>query len=83
MEKLAKLGWQKLIGIAAAVDVVLGIVFGAIFKAVPAGIIVGVLAAVVTGVVVFALGGGEVAGHTKGDKYRKLFMNLPDRKSVV
>lgn len=77
MEKLAKLGWQKLIGIAAAVDVVLGIVIGAVFKAVPAGIIVGVLAAAVTGVVVFALGGGEVAGHTKGDKYKKLFMNLP------
>ena len=77
MEKLAKLGWQKLIVIAAAVDVVLGIVFGAIFHAIPAGIIVGVLAAVVTGVIVFALGGGEVAGHTKGDKYKKLFMNLP------
>ena len=30
MEKLAKLGWQKLIVIAAAVDVVLGIVFGAV-----------------------------------------------------
>ena len=43
MEKLAKLGWQKLIIIAAALDIVLGIIFGAIFKAVPAGIIVGVL----------------------------------------
>ena len=50
MEKLAKLGWQKLIIIAAALDIVLGIIFGAIFKAVPAGIIVGVLAAAVTGV---------------------------------
>ena len=77
MEKLAKLGWQKLIIIAAALDIVLGIIFGAIFKAVPAGIIVGVLAAAVTGVIVFALGGGVVAGHTKGDKYKKLFMNLP------
>ena len=38
MEKLAKLGWQKLIIIAAALDIVLGIIFGAIFKAVPAGI---------------------------------------------
>ena len=37
MEKLAKLGWQKLIIIAAALDIVLGIIFGAIFKAVPAG----------------------------------------------
>lgn len=36
MEKLAKLGWQKLIIIAAALDIVLGIIFGAIFKAVPA-----------------------------------------------
>jgi len=77
MEKLAKLGWQKLIIIAAALDIVLGIIFGAIFKAVPAGIIVGVLAAAVTGVIVFALGGGVVAGHTKGDKNKKLFMNLP------
>ena len=77
MEKLAKLGWQKLIIIAAALDIVLGIIFGAIFKAVPAGIIVGVLAAAVTGVIVFALGGGVVAGPTKGDKYKKLFMNLP------
>ena len=77
MEKLAKLGWQKLIIIAAALDIVLGIIFGAIFKAVPAGIIVGVLAAAVTGVIVFALGGGVVADHTKGDKYKKLFMNLP------
>ena len=77
MEKLAKLGWQKLIIIAAALDIVLGIIFGAIFKAVPAGIIVGVLAAAVTGVIVFALGGGVVAGHTKGDKYKMLFMNLP------
>ena len=77
MEKLAKLGWQKLIIIAAALDIVLGIIFGAIFKAVPAGIIVGVLAAAVTGVIVFALGGGVVAGHTKCDKYKKLFMNLP------
>ena len=77
MEKLAKLGWQKLIIIAAALDIVLGIIFGAIFKAVPAGIIVGVLAAAVTGVIVFALGGGVVAGHTKGKKYKKLFMNLP------
>ena len=77
MEKLAKLGWQKLIIIAAALDIVLGIIFGAIFKAVPAGIIVGVLAAAVTGVIVFALGGGVVARHTKGDTYKKLFMNLP------
>ena len=27
MEKLAKLGWQKLIIIAAALDIVLGIIF--------------------------------------------------------
>lgn len=77
MEKLAKLGWQKLIVIAAVLDIVLGVVFGAVFKAIPAGIIVGVLAAAVTGVVVFALCGNEVLGHTKSDKYKKLFMNLP------
>lgn len=77
MEKLKKMGWQKLLFISAVIEVVLGIVFGVIFKAVPAGIITGVLAAGITAFVIFVLCGDEVQGHSKSDKYKKLFMNLP------
>ena len=77
MDKLKELGWQKLIIASAVVELVLGIVFGAIFGAVPAGIIIGILCAAVTGFVVFVLCGNEIGGHSKNDKYKKLFMNLP------
>lgn len=77
MEKLKKMGWQKLLIISAVIEVVLGIVFGVVFKAVPAGIITGVLAAGITAFVIFVLCGDEVEGHSKSDKYKKLFMNLP------
>ncbi|MCM1084687.1 MAG: ATP-binding protein [Clostridium sp.] len=77
MEKLKKMGWQKLLIISAVIEVVLGVVFGAIFKALLAGIITGVLAAGITSFVVFVLCGDEVQGHSKSDKYKKLFMNLP------
>lgn len=77
MEKLKKMGWQKLLIISAVIEVVLGIVFGVVFKAVPAGIITGVLAAGITAFVIFVLCGDEVQGHSKSDKYKKLFMNLP------
>ena len=66
MEKLKKMGWQKLLIISAVV-----------FHAVPAGIITGVLAAGITAFVIFVLCGDEVEGHSKSDKYKKLFMNLP------
>lgn len=77
MENLKKLGWQKLVVIAAAIELVVGIVIGVVFKAVPAGIIVGVVGALLTAGVVFILCGNEVGGRSKSDKFRKLFMNLP------
>ena len=77
MEKLKKMGWQKLPIISAVIEIVLGIVFGVVFHAVPAGIITGVLAAGITAFVIFVLCGDEVEGHSKSDKYKKLFMNLP------
>lgn len=77
MEKLKKMGWQKLLIISGAIEVVLGIVFGAVFKALPAGIITGVLAAGITAFAIYVLCGDEVQGHSKSDKYKKLFMNLP------
>lgn len=77
MEKLKKMGWQKLLIISAVIEIVLGIVFGVVFHAVPAGIITGVLAAGIMAFVVFVLCGDEVEGHSKSDKYKKLFMNLP------
>ena len=77
MEKLKSLGWQKLIIISAVVDVVLGIILGAATGGLIAGIVVGVVAAAIAGVFIFALCGDEVVGHSKSDKYKKLFMNLP------
>ncbi len=77
MEKLKSLGWQKLIIASAALDVVFGVIFGLAFGKMLPGLIVGVLAAVVSGVCIFALCGDEVVGHSKSDKYKKLFMNLP------
>ncbi|MGN0367625.1 MAG: ATP-binding protein [Wujia sp.] len=77
MEKLKSLGWQKLMIVAAVLEVVLGIVVGAIFGNVPAGLIAGILAAVITAGVMMLTSGSEVVGQTKSDKFRKLFMNLP------
>ncbi len=77
MDKLKELGWQKVMIIGAAADVVLGVLLGVILKNSAAGIVTGVLTAVITAVLLFAMCGGEVPGHSKSDKYRKLFMNLP------
>ncbi len=77
MEKLKELGWQKLMIVAAAVEVVLGIVVGAIMGKVAVGIVVGILTGVITCGVVYILCGNEISGHSKSDKYKKLFMNLP------
>ena len=77
MEKLKELGWQKLMIVAAAVEVVLGIIVGAVMGMVAAGIVTGILAAAITGGVIYILCGNEVGGHSKSDKYKKLFMNLP------
>ncbi len=77
MDKLKELGWQKVMIIGAAADVVLGVLLGVILKNSAAGIVTGVLTAAITAVLLFAMCGGEVPGHSKSDKYRKLFMNLP------
>lgn len=77
MDKLKELGWQKVMIIGAAADVVLGVLLGIILKNSAAGIVTGVLTAVITAVLLFAMCGGEVPGHSKSDKYKKLFMNLP------
>lgn len=77
MEKLKKMGWQKLLIISAVIEIVLGIVFGVVFNAMPAGIVTGALAAGITAFVIYVLCGDEVEGHSKSDKYKKLFMNLP------
>ena len=77
MDKLKELGWQKLMVVAAIAEVVVGIIFGAVFGNVVAGIVIGVVAAAITGFVIFVLCGNEIAGHSKSDKYKKLFMNLP------
>lgn len=77
MEKLKKMGWQKLLIIVAIAQVIVGIVLGVVFKSIPAGLITGVLSAAVSGIAIFALCGDEITGHSKSDKYKKLFMNLP------
>ncbi len=77
MDKLKELGWQKLMVVAAIAEVIVGIIFGAVFGNVVAGIVIGVVAAAITGFVIFVLCGNEIAGHSKSDKYKKLFMNLP------
>ena len=77
MEKIRELGWQKIMVAVAAIDVVLGILIGVVMGAVPAGIVVGILAGGISAGAIFALNGGEIRGHSKSDKYKKLFMNLP------
>ncbi len=76
MDNIKKLGWKKLLIIVAAVEVVLGII-SAVVKNPIVAVIAGVISAVATGFVIFALCGDEIEGHSKSDKYKKLFMNLP------
>lgn len=77
MDNLKKLGWKKLLIITAVIEIVIGIIFGVVFGKLPAGLITGLVGAVVSGGAIFVLCGDELAGHSKSDKYRKLFMNLP------
>lgn len=77
MDSLKKLGWKKLMIAAAAVELVIGIIVGVVTGAMVAGIVTGLLSAVATCFVIFLLCGDEIAGHSKSDKYKKLFMNLP------
>lgn len=77
MEKIKELGWRKVMIAVAAINVVIGIIIGAVMGAVPAGIIVGILTGALSAGAIFVLNGGEIRGHSKSDKYKKLFMNLP------
>lgn len=76
MEKIKELGWKPV----AATGAVLGLLAGILGVAgVGVGaLIVGILAAVVTFGGVFIICGDSTSGSGgKGDKYKKLFMNLP------
>ena len=76
MEKIKELGWKPV----AAAGAVLGLLAGILGVAgVGVGaLIVGILAAVVTfGGVFIVCGDGTSGSGGKGDKYKKLFMNLP------
>ncbi len=76
MEKIKELGWKPV----AAAGAVLGLLAGILGVAgVGVGaLIVGILAAVVTfGGVFIVCGDGARGNGGKGDKYKKLFMNLP------
>ncbi len=76
MEKIKELGWKPV----AAAGAVLGLVAGILGVAnVGAGsLIVGILAAVVTfGGLFIVCGDSSGNAGGKGDKYKKLFMNLP------
>lgn len=76
MEKIKELGWKPV----AAAGAVLGLLAGILGVAgVGAGaLIVGILAAIVTFGGLFIVCGDSTGGNGgKGDKYKKLFMNLP------
>lgn len=76
MEKIKELGWKPV----AAAGAVLGLLAGILGVAnVGAGaLIVGMLAAIVTFGGLFIVCGDSAGGNGgKGDKYKKLFMNLP------
>ena len=77
MDQLKKMGWQKVALIFGAVELVLGVVLGVATGGIVAGIVTGVVAAGLTYFVLMTMCGQEIVGHSKSDKYRKLFMNLP------
>ena len=55
MERLKELGWQKIMILAGAIELVLGIIIGAIFGSVGSGIVIGILSAAITGGAIFIL----------------------------
>lgn len=77
MDRLKKLGCKKLLIIATAIEFVFGLVMGIVFDSILAGVITGILAAAITCGLVYLLCEDELKGHSKSDKYKKLFMNLP------
>ncbi len=77
MEKIKELGWQKLMAVFAGAEVVVGIIIGAIMGNFAAGLVAGILCGAITAFLIYAILGTEMSGHSMGDKYKKLFMNLP------
>ena len=75
MDKIKELGWKPVAGVSAVLALLAGIL-GVAGKGVPA-IIFGVLAAVAVFGGFFVLCGEPKGTRTSGDKYKKLFMNLP------
>lgn len=75
MDKIKELGWKPVAGVSAVLALLAGIL-GVAGKGVPA-IIFGVLAAVAVLGGFFVLCGEPKGTRTSGDKYKKLFMNLP------
>lgn len=73
MEKIKELGWKP-VGIAGAVLALLAGILGVAGVGV-AALIVGIIAAAVTFGGLYIVCGDE--GNASGDKYKKLFMNLP------
>lgn len=75
MDKIKELGWKPVAGVSAVLALLAGIL-GVAGKGVPA-IIFGVLAAVAVLGGFFVLCGDPKGTRAGGDKYKKLFMNLP------
>lgn len=75
MDKIKELGWKPVAGVSAVLALLAGIL-GVAGKGVPA-IIFGVLAAVAVFGGFFVLCGEPKGTRASGDKYKKLFMNLP------
>lgn len=77
MEKLKELGWQKLMILTAGLEIVCGIIAGAIFGSVAAGLFSGIISGGITAFIIYTILGKEMSNRSMGDKYKKLFMNLP------
>ena len=75
MDKIKELGWKPVAGVSAVLALLAGIL-GVAGRGVPA-IIFGVLAAVAVFGGFFVLCGEPKGTRASGDKYKKLFMNLP------
>ncbi len=76
MEKIKELGWKPVAIVGAVLALLTGIL--GVAGAGPAAIVVGIIAAVVTfGGMYIVCGNGTSSSGGKGDKYKKLFMNLP------
>ncbi len=77
MDKIKGLGWKKLMIAAAVLVAAMGVVT-VVTKNTVVGIIMLVIQAAIVVLVIFLIGNNaEEEGSSSGEKYRKLFMNLP------